>query len=154
MATKEELTTGIQVLMTEANRIGGRLSDVQWAAAGDEGGWTNKQILAHVAGVGGMVVPFVTSLASAAPGADAGAGFDIDALNAQIVGQRADKSVPQLVEEITTNYSGVVDWLRGAPQDTLDGKTSFLMYKDMTVSDLMMQIVVMHGISHLYHAAS
>ena len=154
MATKEELTTGIQVLMTEAKRIGGRLTDAQWAAAGNEGGWTNKQILAHVAGIGGMVVPFVTSIANAPPAPDGGGAFDIDALNAQIVGQRADKSVPQLVDEVGTSYGGVVEWLRSAPDDLLDRKTSFAVYEDMTVSDLMMQVVVMHGIAHLYYAAS
>ena len=82
MATKDELTNGINVLITEARRIGARLTDDQWAAAGNEGGWTNREILAHVAGVGGMVVPFVTSIANAAPGADGSAGFDVDALNA------------------------------------------------------------------------
>jgi len=154
MATKEELTNGITVLITEAKRIGDRLTDEQWAAAGNEGGWTNRQILAHVAGTGAMVVPFVSSIASSPPSADAGAGFDVDAMNAQIVGQRADKTVPQLIDELTTNYSGVIDWLRTAPDDLLDRRTSFAVYRDFTLSDLAMQVIVMHGIAHLYYAAS
>jgi hypothetical protein len=154
MATKEELTNGINVLMTEARRIGGRLTDEQWAAAGNEGGWTNKQILAHVAGVGSMVVPFVSSIASAPPAADGGAGFDVDAMNAQIVGQRADKTVPQLIDELTKNYSGVIEWLRTAPDDLLDRRASFAVYRDLPLSDLAMQVIVMHGIAHLYYAAS
>ena len=154
MATKEELTNGINVLITEAKRIGARLSDDQWAAAGNEGGWTNRQILAHVAGVGSMVIPFVTSIANAAPGADGGAGLDINALNAQIVGQRADKTVPQLIDELAANYSAVIEWLRTAPDDLLDRRASFAVYQDLTLSDLAMQVVVMHGIAHLYYAAS
>ena len=153
MATKDELIAGLQVLITEGKRVGVRLTDAHWAAAGNEGDWTNKQILAHVAGVSGMIVPFVTSIANAPAGADSGAGLDVDALNAQIVGQRADKTVPQLVDELATNYSGVIEWLRTAPDELLERRASFHALKDMTVSDLMMQLVVMHGIAHLYHAA-
>jgi hypothetical protein len=153
MATKEELTNGINVLITEAKRIGARLTDEQWAAAGNEGGWTNRQILAHVAGVGSMVVPFVSSIADAPPAAD-GAGFDVDAMNAQIVGQRADKTVPQLIDELAANYTGVINWLRTAPDDLLDRRASFAVYQDLALSDLAMQVVVMHGIAHLYYAAS
>jgi len=154
MATKDELTNGINVLITEARRIGARLTDDQWAAAGNEGGWTNREILAHVAGVGGMVVPFVTSVANAPPGTDGGAGLDINALNAQVVGQRADKTVPQLIDELAANYSAVIEWLRTAPDDLLDRRTSFAVYQNLTLSDLAMQVVVMHGIAHLYNAAS
>ena len=101
-----------------------------------------------------MVIPFVTSIANAAPGADAGAGLDINALNAQIVGQRADKTVPQLIDELAANYSAVIEWLRTAPDDLLDRRASFAVYQDLTLSDLAMQVVVMHGIAHLYYAAS
>ena len=154
MATKAELTNGINVLITEAKRIGARLTDDQWAAAGNEGGWTNKQILAHVAGVGSMVVPFVSSIADAPPAQDGGAGFDVDALNAQIVGQRAGRTVPQLIDELAANYTAVIEWLRTAPDDLLNRRASFAVYRDLTLSDLAMQVVVMHGIAHLYYAAS
>jgi hypothetical protein len=154
VATKDELTNGINVLIREGKRIGGRLTGDQWAAAGSEGGWSNRQILAHVAGVGAIVVPFVTSIANAAPGTDSSAGVDIDAMNAQIVGQRADKTVPQLVDELAANYGGVIEWLRTAPDELLERRASFAVYQDLTLSDLMMQVVVMHGIAHLYYAAS
>lgn len=154
MATRDELTAALEVLINEARRIGARFSDEDWAREGDEGGWTTKQVLAHVAGVGGMVVPFVTAVSSAPPGANAGQGFDVDAMNAQIVAQRADKTPAELVAEVESSYGAVIEFVRGAADDLLDRRIEFADFHDLPVSDLMVQIVALHGIAHIYHAAN
>ena len=154
MATKTELIDGIQMLINESRRIGTRFTDDEWAMAADEAGWTNKQVLAHVAAIGGIVVPMVGGMASAPAGTDLGANMNIDAMNAQLVGQRADKSIADLVGEVETSYGGVIGYLRAAPDDLLEKRATIGGFKDMTIGDLLMQMVVLHGIAHIYHAAS
>ncbi len=144
----------MQLLIAVATAIGERFTDVEWAMASDEAGWNNKQVFAHVASVGGLIPAMAGSLASAAPGVDAGAGFDVNAINAQLVAQREGASVADLVAEIQTSYGAAIDFVRGAPDDLLAKRATVGGYRDMRVSDLVMQMVVMHGIAHLYHASS
>lgn len=155
MATKAELIDGVQMLVNEGRRIGGRFTDDEWAMpARDEAGWTNRQVFAHVAAIGGIVVPMVGGMTSAPAGTDLGASMNIDALNAQLVGQRADKSIAELVSELETSYGGVIGYLREAPDDLLERRATIGGFRDMAVGDLLMQMVVMHGIAHLYRAAT
>jgi len=154
VATKEELTSGLHLLVAEAKRIGARLTDEEWGMASDEAGWNNRQMFAHVAAVGTIVVPFMTAIANAPAGADSGAGLDIDAMNAQTVAQRADRSIGDLVSEYQSGYGSVVDFVDKTPAEFFERRGTVGGYKDMTIGDLMMQMIVMHGVSHLYHAAS
>jgi len=154
MATRDEVVASLQVLINEVRRIGGRFTDEEWAAEGDEAGWTRKQVLAHVAGVGAMVVPFASNIANAAPGTNLGENFNIDAINAQIVAQRAGKSVAELVAEVESSYSGVIDYVRGAPDDLLDRRVDFAGFRGITLAEMLNQMIALHGIAHVYHAAS
>ncbi len=154
MTTKDELITGLHLLINEGKRIGERFTDDEWTMAADEGGWTNKQVLAHLAAVGGIVVPFVSGVASAPPGTDLGANMNVDAMNAQFVSQRDGKTVPELVNELETAYGGVIDYVRNAPDALLTKRATVGGYQDMTIGDLMMQMVVLHGLAHVYHTAS
>jgi len=154
MATKDEIASGLQMLIQEARRIAGAFSEDDWARAHDMDGWRNKETLAHIAAVGGMVQPMVAGLANAPEGANPGAGIDIDALNAATVGQRKDKSVQELTDEIATAYSGVIDFVRAAPQEQLDHIVSFRGYENVPISELLMRMVVLHGLAHIYSAYS
>ncbi len=155
MATKAELIDGIQMLINESRRIGSRFTGDEWAMpARDEAGWTNKQVFAHVAAIGGLVVPLIGGMASAPAGTDLGANMNIDAMNAQLVGQRADKSIADLESELETSYGGVIGYLRAAPDELLEKRATIGGFRDLAVGDLLMQMVVMHGIAHLYHAGS
>ncbi len=154
MATKTELIGGLELLIGESRRIGARFSEEDWARAAEEAGWTNREVLAHIAATGGIVVPMLGGMASAPAGTDLGANMDIDALNAQFVAARADKSIPELVTEIDASHRGVIDFLRGAPDSVLDHRATIGGYADMTIADIAMQMVVLHGLAHVYHAAS
>jgi hypothetical protein len=154
MATKDEIVGGLQFVIQEAARMRDALSEDEWSRASDMDGWKNRQILAHLAGVGGIVIPFAGNLANAAPGTDGAAGVDIDALNSAMVAQRAEKSVPELVDEIRANYNAVADWLRGQPDDLLAKRVTVGGYKDVPFGDLLMRMVVLHGLGHIYSAYS
>lgn len=152
--TKEELATGIELLIRESKRIAAQLSEGEWANAQDSDGWKNKEILAHIAGVGSIVVPFMQQFAGASQGQDLGAGLDIDTLNAGLVGARAGKSIPELVQEIETGLTGAAQFARSQPDEFWEQRRTMLGYKDTTLVDLGMRMVVLHGLSHIYEAYS
>jgi hypothetical protein len=154
MATREEAIQGVQFLIQEGRRVAADLTEADWARAVDFDGWKNKEVLAHVAGVGAIVIPMVNGVAGAPAGVDAGAAVDIDALNAGIVAQRAGKSAAELADEVATSYSGVVEFLKTAPDDLLNKPVTFRGYKDVPVSDVIMRMVVLHGLGHIYAAYS
>jgi hypothetical protein len=149
-ASTQELIGGLEFLIQEGRRIGGALDDAGWAKVVDGAdGWKNKEVLAHVAGIATIVAPFMENIGNAAPGVDSGAGADINALNAGLVGARADKTVPQLVDELAANYQGVIDFVKSKPDDFWAQKRTFAGYKDVPASDLVMRLVVLHGLGHI-----
>jgi hypothetical protein len=154
MATREELIEGLELLIREGRRIGDQLSEDDWAKAVDLDGWKNKQILSHVAAVGGMVAPMAGGLTAAPAGSDAMASIDIDALNAASVAQREGKSIPELVAEVETAYRGVIEWVKSAPQETLDRRVTVRGYVEVPLSEIIVRMVILHGLAHIYSAYS
>jgi hypothetical protein len=152
MATKQELIAGLEFLIQEGKRIGDTMDSAGWAKVQDGDGWKNTEVLAHVAGLSSIVVPFVTNMVNAGATANTGQGVDINALNAGVVGARAGKSVPELVAEIETGYRCVIDWVKQQPDDFFAQKRSFVGYQDVPLGDLAMRMVVLHGLSHIYSA--
>ncbi len=148
-ATKQELIGGLEFLIQEGKRIGASLDDAAWAKVQDGDGWKNKEVLAHVAGIATIVAPFMENIAKAEQGVDTGAGVDINAINAGIVGARSDKTVPQLVDELETNYRGVIDFVKSKPDDFWAQKRTFAGYHQVPTSDLVMRLVVLHGLGHI-----
>jgi hypothetical protein len=154
VATKDEIIRGIELLIQEGQRAAMALTPEDWARTQDMDGWKSNEVLAHVASVGGLVAPMVQGMTNAPDGANAGANIDIDALNAAMVGQRKDKTIAELASEISDAYTQVIEFVRTAPDETLAKKASFRGYVDVPVSDLLMRMVVLHGLAHLYSAYS
>lgn len=150
MATKDELTTGINFLVQEVRRLANDFTDDQWERVVDIDGWKNREVLAHIAGVGGLVVPMSAGFTNAQPGQDALANANIDQINAAIVAQRAGKTAAELAEEAAKAYAGVVEWLATVPQETLEKRVTAMGYKDVQLSDILMRMVVLHGFGHIY----
>jgi hypothetical protein len=154
MATKDELINGLQVLIQESTRIANDLSDADWARAVDFDGWKSKEVLAHVAGVGTLVSPLINGAANAPAGTNAGAGIDINAINAGMVAARADKSVAEIADELAKNYGAVIDFVKSASDDLLAKPVTFAGYVDVPVSDIIVRMVILHGLAHVYSAYS
>lgn len=154
MATKQELVGGLEFMIREAKRIGSRFDNKEWAGRGDDGGWTSKQVIGHVAGIGGIATGFIEQVANAPEGVDAGAGVNINTINAGLVGQRDAMPGNDVVDQLLKSYGQVIEWVRATPDALFEKRATLGGYKNMTVSDIMMQAIVMHGIQHLYRAAS
>jgi hypothetical protein len=150
MATKDEIAKGIDLLIQESHRLAKDLNEAQWENAVDLDGWKSKEVLAHIAGVGGLVVPMVSGLSSAPAGADALAAVDIDQLNAGLVGARSGKSAKDLADEVDASYRGVKEFVTKASDETLGQRVTARGYKEVPVSDILMRMVVLHGLGHIY----
>lgn len=154
MATKDELVRGIEILIAEGRRLGTDLTDAQWETVVDLDGWKNREVLAHVAGIGAVVVPMVQGLSATPAGADAMAAVNIDQMNAGIVAANAGKSASALADELAKNYGAVIDFIRSAPDATLAAHATAGGYRDIPISDLLMRMVVLHGLGHIYSVYS
>ena len=155
MATKSELIEGLETVVRESRRIADALSPDDWAKAVDMDGWTGAQVLAHVAGVGAIVPMFITAIANAPAGTDAMGGTgNIDNMNAGIVAARAGKSVTELADEVASAYAAIIDFVRNAPDELLVQRGTAGGHKDVPLGDLMMRMVILHGLAHIYSVYS
>ncbi len=155
MATKDELITGLETLIRESRRIAAVLSDDDWTRAVDQDGWTGSQVLAHVAGVGTVIPMFINALANAPAGTDAmGGTANVDTMNAGLVGARAGRTPTELAEEVATAYAAVIDYVRGVPDDFLLKLGTAAGHKNVPLGDLMMRMVILHGLAHIYSVYS
>ncbi len=150
MATKDEIAKGFEVLIQETRRISRDLTEQQWECVVDMDGWHNKEVLAHIAGLGPIIVPLINGMANAAPGTDLIAGNDINAGNAGMVAAQAGKSVAQLAEAIATTYGAAAAFIADAPDETLSKRATVGGHKELPISDLLMRLVVLHGLGHVY----
>lgn len=155
MATRDELISGIEMLIAESRRVAAGLTDADWARAVDQDGWSGAQVLAHVAGVGTVIPMFVKAIANAPAGTDAmGGTSNIDTLNAGIVAARAGRAPAELAEEVASAYATVIDYVRSAPDDLLLQHGTAGGHRDVPLGDLMMRMVVLHGLAHIYSVYS
>ena len=153
MAAKQELVGGLEFLIQEGRRIGAAFDDAKWSTVVDGlDGWKNKEVLAHVAGIGTVGIPFLQNMVDAGPASDGRANLDLDALNASLVAARAEKSVGELVDEIATTYGSVIEFVKSKPEDFWSQKRTFGGFKDVPISELGMGSVVLHGLGHIYSA--
>jgi hypothetical protein len=150
MATRDELVSGINMLIRECRRLATDLKPEQWEGVVDIDGWKNKEVLAHIASIGGLVPQMASGFAKVGPDGDAMATIDIDQLNAALVSQRAGKSAVELADEIEASYQAVIKFIQEAPDDLLNTHTTAGGHKDIPMSDILNRMVIMHGFGHAY----
>jgi hypothetical protein len=154
MATKEEITRGIEQLIQESRRLANDVRAEDWDQVVDIDGWKSQEVLAHIAGTGGLIQPMAGGFASAEPGANAFANINIDQINAGVVAARAGKTPSELADEIETAYRGAIEFVKNAPDDLLAKKVTVAGYVDVPLSDLLIRMVVLHGMAHIYSVYS
>ena len=154
MATKSEVIDGLEFLIQESHRIAGALTPEEWALASDMDGWKNTEVLAHVAGVGSIIVPYVQAALSTPAGSDSVGSVDIDALNAGLVAARKGKSPAELADECESGYRALIDYIKSGPDDLLENRVTAGGHKDVQGGELLMRMCVLHGLGHIYAAYS
>ncbi len=146
MATKQEITASIREGMERVQRTFGSLSDEQLATKvhDGEGGWTAKQILAHLAG---RQAGYDRTIAMAESGGGMPATFDLNAWNQQHVDARADRSRDELLAEFMAVHWALIDRVRTLPEETL-AKTIQRPTGAVALSDALRGSGGLHSVTH------
>ncbi len=154
MTTRGDLIDGYRMIIREAQRVTSSFSADDWAKPvhGDEG-WNRKQIYCHLAATAEITPGFLGNLANAEEGADAGAGLDIDAFNAQMVAAKEDLSPEELIEALAAGYETLIEFTKNMPDEQLALKRRFGAVEG-TVGDLLDSVIVLHGLAHIYSAGA
>jgi hypothetical protein len=152
MATKEEIIAGLELTLANARRTTALFAEgeMEWKRAG---GWTPKEIYAHLAAVAAIVPGFAQGLASAPEGTDIAAGMDVNAMNAQSVASMEAMSAPQVMQALEANYRKLIDFVKTLPDDLLSAKRR-MFSEPIPVADILANSVVLHGLHHVYEANS
>lgn len=148
MAEKQEIVTQIQAGIERVNETFGSLSDPQLdqQVHEGEGGWTARQILAHLAGrADGYDMLF--QMAKGGAGFSSG-DFDVDTWNQQHVDARADKSRDELLEEFRNAHRAIIERVETVDDETLQTKVPSPRGGEMAVSDMLMGSAGRHSIMH------
>jgi hypothetical protein len=128
----------------------GALPDSAVSAPGDEG-WSPKDVLAHLVSLNG---PAILDRVRIVAEHDEPPIPNIDTMNAGFVGARAGKSPAELAEEVASAYGAVIDYVRGVPDDFLLKLGTAAGHKNVPLGDLMMRMVILHGLAHIYSVYS
>jgi len=152
MATREEIIAGLELTVSQAKRTTALWAEGEWDWKRVTG-WTPKETYSHLAAVAGVIPQLGQGLAGAPEDADISKTMDINAMNAQAVGSMKDMTPAQVMETFEANYRKLIDYVKSVPDGTLNQKRSFLS-EPIPVSDILANVVMLHGLSHVYEANS
>ena len=154
MTTREELIDGYRMIIREGQRVTSSFSADDWAKqVHGEDGWNRRQVYCHLAATAEITPGFLGNLAKAEEGADAGAGLDINALNAQLVAAKENLSPEELMKAFTAGWEALIEFTKSMTEEQLAMKRRFGEVEG-SVGDLLDSVIVLHGIAHIYSAGA
>src|SRR5574341_1300360 len=150
MATREEIIAGLELTVSQAKRTTARFAADEWDSK-RKTGWTPKEIYAHLAAVAAMVPAFSQGMMASAEDRDMTAGIDINQMNEQSVSAMRGMTPEQILQAFEANYAKLIDFVKGLPDEQLAVTRQFGPVAT-PVSDILANIVMLHGIHHVYEA--
>ena len=152
MATKQEIVEGLELTVGQAKRTTALYAEGEWDWK-RASGWTPKEVYSHLAAVAGMVPAFSQAMLTASEEQDLLQGIDVDQMNAQAVGSMSAMTPEQIMQAFETNYGKLIEFVKSAPDEQLNARRRFAS-DPMPVSDIVGTSIVLHGLHHVYEAAS
>ncbi len=119
----------------------------------EEGGWTVRQLYAHLTGAAEVLPALVGALSQSAEGQNVVANVNIDDMNAQSVAAKADLSESELMAAFKKAHEAAVKFIRELPEEQLQQRRRFGQI-EAPGADLLETFFVLHALSHIYHATS
>jgi hypothetical protein len=150
MATREEIIAGLELTVAQAKRTTATFTPDEWDTKRHTG-WTPKEIYSHLASVSAMVPAISAGMMAAPENSDMTAGMDINQMNEQSVNAMRGMPPEQIMQALEANYAKLIDFVKSLPQEQLNVTRSFGPVP-MPVSDVLADIVMLHGIHHVYEA--
>jgi hypothetical protein len=152
MATKEEIIAGLELTVAQAKRTTSLFTESEWDSKRGCG-WTPKEVYSHLASVAAMVPSLAQSLMNAPEDKAIAEGMDIDQMNAQAVAAMAAMTPQQVMAALEANYAKLISFVKSLPDEQLNVKRRFIS-DAVPVSDILATAIMLHGIHHVYEAAS
>ena len=152
MATREEIIAGLEMTIAQAKRTTSLFAEGEWdwkRAAG----WTPKEVYAHLASAAGMVPGMGQALLNAPEDRDLLQGMDVNQMNAQAVGAMASMGPEQVMQAFEAGYRRLIDYVKSVPDEQWNARRR-LASERVPVSDILGNAVMLHGLHHVYEAAS
>lgn len=151
MATREEIIAGLEMTVSQAKRTTSLFASGEWNSK-RPCGWTPKEVYSHLASVAALVPSLAKGLMSAPEDKDIAEGMDIDQMNAQAVAAMASMTPERVMAALEENYARLIDFVKLLPDEQLNARRR-LMSDTMLVSDILANVIMLHGIHHVYEAA-
>ena len=152
MATREDIIQALELTVREGKRTTSLFAEGEWDAKRGSG-WTPRQVYCHLAATAKIVPQLGAGLASASEDTDIAGGMDLNAMNAQAVGQMENMEPGQIMQAFETNYGELIDYVKNLPEEQLQARRRFLS-ESVPVSDILASSIGLHGIHHVYEAFS
>ena len=150
MATREEIIAGLEFTVAQAKRTAATFTPDEWDTKRHTG-WTPKEIYAHLAAVSGMVPAFSAGMMATPENSDMTAGMDINQMNEQSINAMRGMPPEQILQTFEANYAKLIDFVKALPEEQLNVRRSFGPVP-MAVSDVLANIIMLHGMHHVYEA--
>lgn len=152
MATREEIIAGLELTVAQAKRTTSLFAEGEWESKRGCG-WTPKEVYSHLASIAALVPSLAQGLMTAPEDRDIAQGMDIDQMNAQAVAAMASMTPQQVMAAFEGNYRKLIDLVKSVPDDQLNAKRR-LISDAVPVSDILANAVMLHGLHHVYEAAT
>lgn len=155
MTTRQELIEGLRMIAREGERVTASYGPDDWAYTvhDEEGGWSVKQLFCHLVGTAEALPGIAGALSQAEEGQNIAANLDIDDFNAQGVSAREALPEAELMKQFASSHEKAIELIEGLSDEQLAQRRRFGQVKG-PVADLIQTFVVLHGLSHIYHAQS
>ena len=117
-----------------------------------ENGWSARQLLAHLAAIEWTyprLIEQARSPAEPGPTSSASGSFNMDAYNHRQVHNRADATIPELLEEFARNRQSTITAIAEAEQELLNQPTRSAGGAQGTLLDVLTNVTVEHVRTHL-----
>jgi hypothetical protein len=155
MTTRDELIEGFRMIVREGLRTTRDFGPDDWSYQVDDedAGWTAKQIYAHLAATADVVPVLVGALSDAEEGQNTIANIDVDAYNAQSIASREGLDGPELMANFQSSHEKLIEFIQSMPEEQLEQRRVFGA-QHAPVAEIIDSALVLHGLSHIYHAQS
>ena len=155
MTTREELIGGFRMMIREGLRTTAVFGPEDWVyrVHDEDGGWNVKQVYCHLTATADITPGFIAAMSQTPEAQNTAAGLDVDAFNAQGIAAREGMSESELMEAFKASHEKLIEFVRGMPDEQLQQRRRFGA-QEGPVADIMASALVLHGLSHIYHAQS
>ena len=148
MATRDELIDGIRMIIREGQRVTSTFTPEDWKRQvhDEEGGWTVRQLYAHLTGVAEVTPGLLGALANA----DEERPPDAETTP---VAARAELSPEELMQAFESAFQKLIEFVQTMPEEHLELQQKFGAVEGK-VADIMSSVIVLHCLAHIYLAST